>query len=148
MWRRILGSFLSALMGWIVLVIYIGSTVKMNPNMSPDMVGEFSAGFGMIDYLASILMFGAWLVIILPLYLLVPLRSPLWRWPICTICGAIGGAAFLIVIGRLLLSSTEPWNDYIRPCIVAAGVGWITCLFASLTRGYFNTPKTGINKVK
>jgi hypothetical protein len=101
------------------------------------MIGEFWAGVGMIEYLASIMIFGAWVVGFLPLYLLVPLRSPLWKWPICTICGAIGGAALMLIIGRALLSSNEPWADYVRPSIVAAGVGWITCLFASLTRRYF-----------
>jgi len=87
----------------------------------------------MIEYLASILMFCVWLVVILPFYFLIPLRSPLWRWPICTICGAIGGATIILVISP----SAETWNDCVRPCIVAAGVGWITCLFASLTRPYF-----------
>ena len=43
----------------------------------------------------------------------------------------------MLIISRALLSSSEPWADYVRPCIVAAGVGWITCLFASLTRPYF-----------
>jgi hypothetical protein len=36
--------------------------------------------------------FGTWLVLLLPLYLFVPFRSILWRWPICTLCGALGGA--------------------------------------------------------
>jgi hypothetical protein len=101
------------------------------------MVGEFLAGVGMIEYMASIMIFCVWLVVGMPLYLLIPIRSPLWRWPICTICGAIGGAAIMLVVGRAVLSSSEPWGDYVRPSIVAAGVGWITCFFASLTRRYF-----------
>jgi len=140
--KRILGSFLSALVGWIALMVDIATTTK--PNTSPylaDMIGEFWGGVGMIEYLASILIFGIWLVVILPLYLLVPLSSSFWKWPICTICGAVGGATIMLIISRAVLSSSESWNEHLRLCIFAAGVGWLICLFASLTRRYFNTTR-------
>lgn len=138
LWRRILGSFLSVFVGWIVLMIYIQGTTKPNPEISVgDMIAEFWAGVGMIESLASITMFLTWLVGFLPLYLLIPLHSTLWRWPICTICGAFAGASLMLIISLALSSSGEPWADLVRPSIIAAGIGWITCLFASLTRHHF-----------
>ena len=46
--------------------------------------------------------FGTWLFVLLPLYLFVPLRSVLWRWPVCTACGAVCGALILFFYWRLL----------------------------------------------
>jgi len=135
--RRVLGSFLSALAGWIALVSLILSTAKPDSNVSSDMLGEFWGGVGLAIYLASLLMFLTWIFAILPLYLIVPLSSHLWRWYSCTICGAVGGAVIMLVVSCALLSSSESLHDCVRPCLVAAGVGWITCSFASITRQYF-----------
>jgi hypothetical protein len=101
------------------------------------MMGEYWAGVGIGLALASILVFGTWLVALLPSYLLVPLDSPLWNWPICTMCGALSGAMIMYMVGCFFLWGIVQPQDYIGPCSIAAAAGGITCLFASLTRGYF-----------
>ena len=87
--RRISGSFLSALVGLGVLVVtyYICAVAT-----------DKSAGVGIL-ILATIFggafVFATWLFLLLPLYLFLPRTSFLWRWPVCTLCGALAGPAIV-----------------------------------------------------
>jgi hypothetical protein len=78
-----------------------------------------------------------WLIVLIPLYLFVPLSSPLWHWPICMLCGAVAG--FLIMAGVFLAFpgdgswSSGAWEF----CGIAALVGGAICLVGSLTRHLF-----------
>ena len=136
--RPILGSFLSALAGWIALMLvtitfnsvrYFRSSPKLK---SADWVNTpgFYAFFGAI---AGVFIFGTWLVVLIPLYSRIPLNSILWRWPICTACGTVAGAAIMFLICRVTSPQAE-WQDY---TMLAGIVGAFTCLFASLTRRRF-----------
>jgi hypothetical protein len=76
-----------------------------------------------------------WLVVLVPLYVLIPADSILWRWPLCTALGAIGGLVALVV-GTWLLTRdffVEEWSFY----VMAAIVGSVTCLIGSLTKHWF-----------
>ena len=79
------------------------------------------------------IIFIVWLVVLVPLYMLIPLSSILWRWPICTGCGALAGAAIMVAVDVVILRT--PLNNLI---VTAAVVGGTTCLFGSLTRDYFH----------
>jgi hypothetical protein len=39
-----------------------------------------------------------WVIALVPLSLFVPRSSLLWRWPVCTACGAVAGALVVAVV--------------------------------------------------
>jgi hypothetical protein len=137
--RRILGSFLAALVGYtppVLLAVIIGllDWQRMNA-LSWQSELAFALIFGKF-------VFGTWLLVLLPLYLLVPLGSVLWRWPVCTACGALAGALIMFIyfrrFGSLLPLTGAEFIDEIAPLSVAAFVGATTCLFGSLTARRFH----------
>jgi hypothetical protein len=93
----------------------------------------FYAAYGAV---AGAFIFGTWLVLLVPLYVLVPVRSALWRWPVSSTCGAVFGATISLVFCHL----DSPQADWKDPTLLAAIAGGITCLFASLTRERFRRP--------
>jgi len=154
--RRIAGSFLSALIGWFMCQTYMLPLMLGTRSewlsfgvYSPSQGGRaifnetwssatFSS-FVVEGVITGVLIFVVWLFILLPLYLFVPLRSIFWRSPVCTICGAISGTLFMAIFNRATWPPTVPFDfeTYVPFYIVAALVGAATCLFASLTRRYF-----------
>ena len=152
--RCILGSILSAFAGWIAfLLLYLcliifqapggisvriyfhaqGTQEMLEQTYWRSMIGYFWVA----SIFSAILIFGTWLVILLPLYSTVPKHSPLWKWPICTACGVVSGAAIMFGFGYAISPSTVPGTDYIGYCALAGVIGGITCLFGSVTRKYF-----------
>jgi hypothetical protein len=127
LWRRILGSFLSAFIGWLALVFVILAWSLLNIFAAPSIPNliRFNLVSGVV---AGTLIFATWLIALVPLYLLVPLQSILWRWPICTICGSASGAAIVLAFGPQVPSIYM---------MLSALVGGVTCLFASLTKFRF-----------
>ncbi|HVK59499.1 MAG TPA: hypothetical protein VM735_12015 [Candidatus Kapabacteria bacterium] len=127
--RRITGSFVSAAAGWVSLnvigtIIYLCTEPGLGRLLGPLLLAGYSAAF----------VFAAWVVALLPLYLLVPPSSVLWRWPVCTVCGALAGAGIMFVISRFIF----PLSYFdAKSVVVPAFVGAITCLFASLTAPFF-----------
>jgi hypothetical protein len=78
-----------------------------------------------------------WALILVPLYMFIPPSSILWRWPVCTVCGAAAG---LLIVGVVFGGipgvghvSSGAWGSY----ILAAIVGGVTCLIGSLTKHIF-----------
>jgi hypothetical protein len=130
--RRILGSFLAACVGWLPLNL-IALIISLL-----DWRHTSVTGWGTVIAVAiasAQFIFGTWLILLVPLYLLVPLRSVLWRWPICTLCGALGGALIQFSWWRWY---GAPFSNQEVPSLVgAAFIGAITCLFGSLTAKRF-----------
>ena len=128
--RRVLGSFLSAFFGWFALnaFITIWTTLQQHHErdwwLLPVFFGIYSAAF----------VFGTWIVVLLPLYFLVPLHSWLWRWYVCTPCGATSGALIMYVWVRYTSPQATDWPFYV---ILAATTAGLTCLFGSLTSRRF-----------
>jgi hypothetical protein len=136
--RSVLGSFLSALAGWVsVMLIEIIFSSVAYWHLDPDsrtITWWYSPGYyAMFGAVAGAFIFGTWLVLLIPLYALVPVRSMLWRWPVSITCGAVSGATIMSVICHL----NSPQADWKGPTLLAAIAGGITCLFASLTRKWF-----------
>lgn len=135
--RRILGSLAAAFVGWLTMLGFGLVTAVVG---GPDSL--IFVMFASVIYAVVIL--AVWLVVLWPLYTFVPRGSILWRWPVCTACGLVGGTliAFLILAGgnpsalpRLLSLDT------LIGCVMLGGVvGAATCLFGSLTAPYFLGP--------
>jgi hypothetical protein len=152
--RPVLGSFLSALVGWVACLLLFGCLmvcaspgpfswrVYSHPTGGNEIelqtYWQVAPGYLLLEAIFSaILIFGTWFLILVPLYLYVPARSLLWRWPVCTICGAMAGAAIMILFGLATSSRDVGWDSFWPSCEIAAGIGAVTCLFASLTRARF-----------
>ena len=78
-----------------------------------------------------------WLFVLLPLYVLLPRSSSLWRTPICTALGAICGAAIVaayLVIGGGVIALSMLWFFW----VIGALVGAVTCFFGAITADYFH----------
>jgi hypothetical protein len=46
-----------------------------------------------------------WALILIPLYLFIPSSSMLWRWPICTLFGAVAGFLIVSLVFGVFLAS-------------------------------------------
>ena len=84
-----LRSFVSAVVGWIAAVLFFGSHFLITLGRS-SVTGVFA-----FWRLAGVVIFAVWLVLLLPLYLLVPRRSLLWHPAACILGGGIAGALIL-----------------------------------------------------
>ena len=132
--RRILGSFVPPFVSWVAFnLLYLIAAFFLWPSPSwwvgPVIAAMFSGSF----------IFGTWLLILLPLYLLVPERSVLWRWPLCTFCGALAGAGIIVVWSSIYYPQA---TDRIGMSVIAAVIGGVTCLVGSLTRHRFQHART------
>jgi hypothetical protein len=131
--RRIFGSCVCALAGWIgfLSVIYIllvcAALGRGKQLTAEDLWKGIPELFFWIGAPGIPVFFRCWLIMVLPLYLLVPPQSPLWRWKPAVAFGAVEGA----VVG--LATEIEPWT-VLSLALVGAGM----CLFASLTRRWLN----------
>ena len=127
--KRFLGSFLSALVGWITATIVLFAyTCAMEPQHSTS---SYLNGFLSFAIVTGAFVFSTWLVALLPLYLFLPLRSPLWHWPTCTLCGGLAGGAIMLIFLWPTKSNSFPL------VIFAALSGATTCFFGSVTASHF-----------
>ena len=135
--RRICGSALSALIGWftlnLIIFVYAFFT-RAVPRSSHPTPTEWLDGPFFVALFSAFFVFPTWLFVLLPLYLFVPLRSFVWRWPICTLCGALAGALIMLMFYRL--SSQETARTVI--VLLAALTGGVSCLFGALTVEHFH----------
>jgi hypothetical protein len=136
--QLLLGSFLSALAGWVsvmlIEIIFSSITYWHSDSVLRSTAWWYSPGFyAVLGAVAGAFIFGIWLVLLVPLYVLVPVRSVLWYWPVSTVCGTVSGATIMLVFCHL----NSPQADWKGPTLLAAIAGGIACLFASLTRKWF-----------
>jgi hypothetical protein len=137
--KQLLGTLVAVLAGWVVTLVILGSTyfidaIRQRHALDAGLV--FGSTIATSWFMAYFII-PVWLFVLIPLYLFVPSSSPLWRWPICTACGATAG--FLIMTGVFLAVpgggswSSGAWEF----CGIAALVGGAICLVGSLTRRVF-----------
>ena len=135
--KQIAGSIVAVLGGWLAALLFseLCGVVELmqQPHyivpaalwVSPIVESRFMAYF----------IVPVWLFVLAPLYLIIPIDSVLWRWPLCTALGVVGGLVALIA-GIWLATRdffVETWSFY----VMAAIVGGVTCLVGSLTRRWF-----------
>lgn len=142
--RCILGSALAALAGW-----FIGNTAMIVWCLAFTRSLESPPGLQQTGFLILLSLAGfsgggvlaTWLLILLPLYLFVPRDWLLWRWPICTLCGALVG--WLNMFGLSGFSLRDVPLLYL-----ASAIGAATGLVASLTAKHFDGPAIETPSVK
>ncbi len=133
--RRVNGSLVSVTAGWSVIWLWLAYRALHPHPMSGS--HEWWALALIVLIVSSVFVFGTWAVIFLPVYLFIPRRSFLWRWPVCTLCGAAAGAAIMFAFARLTSPQARISWDYE---ILAALVGGVSCFVASLSARYFHSP--------
>ena len=131
--RRLLGSFLAAAGGWFVASILLFGWICLAARRQPIAPTFFDAcalslGTGMF-------VFGTWLLVLWPLYVFVPLRFPLWHWPVCTLCGATAGFVLMALFLGRVPPPTEPAFPLLTIAVLAGGC---TCLLGALTAPHFH----------
>src|SRR5947207_2058802 len=130
--KRVLGSIASVSFGWIVAmtvcIVLASFTPTADPSFWSSLRTTIVLGGLYVGVPLAVELFVLWVVLLLPLYVLVPRRRRLWRWPVCVCCGGL--------IGSLPGIGAKDW----LPATLGASVGASICLFGSLTRNYFDGP--------
>ena len=128
------GSFLAVIVGWLAAlvlleVVYVFTSIRERDDTSWIVLLAMPLWWS-----AAIWAFALpiWLFALLPLSLFLPSSSFLWRWPVCTVCGAIGGAIVVALVFPFLGQGIPPeiWFFYSLGAVVAG----VTCLAGSLIR--------------
>lgn len=108
-------SFISALAGWAVgvvaVVIFSGILLNGNAPSFALIVGLFSAPVILL----------VWLILLWPLYGLVPRSSILWQPSVCVVCGVVAGGLLATSLFRTYIS------DYAPFLLAAPLIGGVTC---------------------
>ena len=116
--RRLLGSALSALVGWLTLNVilfgYLGFSQRFNSSRNDWQ------GVAIIAVASAAFVAATWLLALVPLYLFVPLRFGLWRWYVCTPCGVVAGVVIMVLYGHYD-SPQADGGDYDLLAAIAGG---------------------------
>src|SRR3954454_20516658 len=94
--RKLSGSIISAFTGWAVGVavavcFYVWSRFHYHIPRGRD---EWVL-LPFVALISAVFVFTIWAVALVPLYFLIPSQSILWRWPVCSACGAAAGMALM-----------------------------------------------------
>src|SRR6266513_3907152 len=95
--RQLLGTVIAVLAGWLTALLLLEATTAIELLQEPHYIVPDALVVGAIvsAWFMAYFILPVWALILIPLYLFIPSSSMLWRWPICTLCGAAAG--FLIV---------------------------------------------------
>jgi MFS family permease len=139
MGKRVLGSVVATLSGWIAgwiaLVLLGGYGSDFFHHWRALSLGE---ALGFFAFMA-IWIVPVWAVVLVPLYLFVPRKSFLWKPFVCVPLGSLAG--YLVMQTWFAIedySSRHPIDLYVWLSIPAAIVGGITCLVGTQTYCRFN----------
>lgn len=131
---EVLGSFFSVVAGILAcsLTWCVGlfvSSLFSGGNFAEAASGGFIFAFFVL-LIGGAMAMATWAAVFLWIYLFVPMSSPLWKWPICTLCGGLAGG--LIVSAIALCYGMENGTFVL---FVSSGIltGASSCLFAALT---------------
>lgn len=73
-----------------------------------------------------------WAILFVWLYAFIPQSSPLWQWPLCTLCGSAAGFLIVAVFGLFAGVNSYAWMLMVFGGS-AAVTGAATCWFAAMT---------------
>ena len=142
--KKLLGSFISVVVGWTAGVIWFSAWLAIvlfsstYPNVKDSLLWlGVCAGFMWLFIIPS------WLFVLVPFYFFVPRDSLWWKWPTGTFLGAMAGC--LIMMGYTIF---RQWDVLAAPLTVLIGgpfeilpaalIGGVSFLTASLTANRFN----------
>ncbi|HVF72940.1 MAG TPA: hypothetical protein VM940_15160 [Chthoniobacterales bacterium] len=141
--KQVLGTSVAVVAGWLVALLYVEVSGIIQLLQQPHyivpealLIGPIMAGVFMGYFIIPV-----WIFVLIPLYLFIPSSNSLWRWPICTACGALAGITIIaFTLGDFPpgpgKSFSAAWDFY----IMAAIVGSVSCLVAACTRDRFKQP--------
>ncbi len=117
----------------LISTITLDSEHSLRESLGSAIIARFA--------LIAVWVLPVWLLILLPLYVLLPRTSLLWRTSVCTLLGAISGAAVLLtylIIGGGFGAVIALWFFWVE----AALIGAATCFFGAATADYFHGTQT------
>jgi len=131
--RKLADSIIAAFAGWSTgLVVMACLYLRWILLVPRNTVGRSAWMFLVLYAIISVMfVYTVWAAVLVPLYLLIPPRSILWRWPSCTVCGGLAGAAIMFGWGRIYYPHAVDSSRYV---MLAAIIGGVTCFTGSITR--------------
>ena len=134
--REIVGSLCAVAAGTLACGLSWGATFFLTALWKGEVKDAVQIGLVYVFFVLLIggaLAFVTWAAAFVWIYLYVPRESPLWEWPICTLCGGIAGAVIAAVVARFY----GPEGPILWFGASGLIVGAATCLFAALTAPRF-----------
>jgi hypothetical protein len=134
--RQLLGVLVAVVGGWLVgiafefcwtlfdMVVHPGDTPPIALFVRPWIIA-----LGSVVFILPVV------PILIPMYLFLPRGLIVWRWPVCTVLGALGG--ILIVCAFFSRPDANPPESKLSWYVLATVIGGATCLIGSVTRNRF-----------
>src|SRR6266478_329780 len=114
--KQIGGTVIATLAGWLagLLFLEIGTVLLLLQHKSYVAPEALYVGPMIWTWFMAYFVVPIWLLVLIPLYLFIPSSSKLWRWPVCTLCGAVAGVAVITMALRGVPGfgqvSAEAWS--------------------------------------
>ena len=126
-----------------ILMKVIGSVVAPSIGVLIGVTAMLLAGW--TDWRVCALMIGlfvipVWLLVLLPLYVLLPRSSALWRPAICTGLGGLSGA--ILVTIYFAVSPDAPFELVVLFLPFAVLIGSVICFVGATTARFFHGTQT------
>ena len=135
MLRKVFGSVVCICVGIIAgLVVWLVFGLCVNLESLP--VYKILSRLGGPLELTAAVALPIWALILLPVYVLLPRRSVLWRPVVCTMLGGVAGAV-IAFLAMFLLGGLETVAGLWICLIIGIVVGAVTCWFGAATVDYF-----------
>jgi hypothetical protein len=139
LWKAF-GSFVAVVVGWSSGLLAIAAFASAAAVRGDLPWSQVLVGVGGYFILIGIFVLPIWLFSLLPLYVLLPSTSRLWRTPICTALGlAIGTSIMFAYLG---MGGLELPVALWQITFTGALVGGVTCFFGARTASYFRGTRT------
>jgi hypothetical protein len=126
--QRVALSIKAIFMGWLIFVVGLFLLASAQAVFSRYAWANGRNPFGvwlLIAYASSFVVFGSWLFVALPVALLIPDRSVLWRPAVLAALGAVAGPLLIFVCALYTVwhnPTIQPAWRYIASGIVFPGV--------------------------
>ena len=135
--RAFAGTTVAVLSGWAAGVLFVALVGVVTFPAAHRTSGTVVAALWNTPFAFAIFMWffilPVWVLALVPLYLLVPHSSLLWRTSLCTALGALAGVLIMLVLHGFGWFPSDFWIF----CGTAAVVGGVTCFVGSSTMQRF-----------
>jgi len=130
----VIGSLVAVTGGWLTgLLLYAGLSLALGPAYQTWRSWSFEL-FALAAVMGAFAM-TTWLFAFLPLYLVIPRESALWRPSRSVPLGAFAGAAVIVAFGWFESGLRAPYGLLL---VLGAVVGGVSALLASATAHRFS----------
>ena len=118
--KQLFGTLVAVLVGWLVTLTFLEFSYFLDAlrERRPLDVGLVVGSSIATSWFMTYFVIPVWLFVLIPLYLFVPLSSPLWHWPICMVCGAPANHTQRLVASseRVLVGASGTYEARCRHC--------------------------------